>query len=381
MLAAIGMEAKSSIGIRDRAGLAALALYAALSLIFFGRALTGGPVSFYLGRGSDASFLMWALAWWPYALAHGLNPFLCRLVWTPGGFNLAWSGGMPLVAVVVAPLTAIAGPVITYNVIGLAAPALAAWCAFLLCRRIAGGWGPALVGGYLFGLSPYMLGQLIGGHLNLLLVFPAPLIALLIVLASTDAIAPGKFVALVAAAFVAQFLCSIELAATTAIFGALGLLLGWRYSDAASRRALVRLARLLAYAAAISLIVLSPYLYYLFQPGLPHGAINSPGGYSADLVNLIVPTRTVELGRIALCQNLASRFPGNLGERGAYFGLPLLFVICHYGWTRRRERGAKLLVGGIVAIIICALGPRLRVAGWTGFAMPWKLITHVPMLK
>ncbi|HLW72015.1 MAG TPA: hypothetical protein VKS22_15490 [Candidatus Binataceae bacterium] len=365
----------------DRAGLVAFALYAALALIFFGRSLTGGLNNLYLGPGSDASFLMWAMAWWPYAIRHGLNPFLCRLVWAPAGFDLAWSGGMPLAAIVGAPLTAFAGPVVAYNLIGLAAPALAAWCAFILCRRLTGAWLPSALGGYLFGFSPYLLGQLIGGHLNLTLVFPAPLIALLIFLAITDAIAPVKFVALLATALVTQFLCSIELAATVAIFGAFGLLLGWSSAGGAGRGALLRLVRPLAWAAAMSLIMLYPYLYYLVWPGIPHGAINSPGGYSADLANLIVPTRTAEFGRIPLWQNIANRFPGNLGERSAYLGLPLLIVIFHYGLTQRRERTPRWLISALVIVTICALGPRLRVAGWSGFAMPWKLMTHVPILK
>jgi hypothetical protein len=365
----------------DRWSIAALAIYAALSLTFFGRALEGDLCGVYLGRGSDASFLMWAISWWPYAIRHGLNPFLCRFVWAPSGFDLAWSGGMPLPALVAAPLTALVGPVATYNVIGLSAPAVAAWCAFLLCRLITGAWWPALIGGYLFGFSPYMLGQLIDGHLNLTLLFPIPLIVTLALLRLTEAITPTKFSALMTIAFVALFLCSIELAATTAIFGAVALVLGWWNADAAGRAALVRIARLISCSAAASLILLSIYLYYLFWPGVPHGAINSPGGYSADVANLLIPTRTVTLGSMQLLQTITVRFPGNLGERGAYLGLPVFFVICHYAWTRRRDNAAHFMIALLAVVTVCALGPRLRLAGWSGFAMPWKLMTHVPILK
>jgi hypothetical protein len=370
-----------SIQSRDRLGCAALAFYLAFAILLFGRTRAVYSSTSQLGLTGDPSFLMWALTWWPYAIRHRLNPFICRLVWAPDGFNLAWSGGMPLAALVAAPLTSVAGPVATYNVMAIAAPALAAWCAFLMCRGICGSYWASMVGGYVFGFSPYVLGQLAGGHLNLLWVFPAPLIALLMWRALEGSIAPARFAALLSASFVVEFLCSIELAATTAIFGACALIAGWLMTDATGRDALKRLARPLAYAGAGSILVLSPYIYYLVQPGAPRGAINSPGAYSADLLNLIIPTRTVELGLLPAFQRLASWFPGNLGERDAYLGLPLLFVIVHHGWMRWREPATRVLIGSIAIVVVCALGPRIRVDGWTGFPMPWKLAMHIPMFK
>ncbi|HXR26200.1 MAG TPA: hypothetical protein VN742_12610, partial [Candidatus Binataceae bacterium] len=259
--------------------------------------------------------------------------------------------------------------------------ALAAWCAFILSYRLSGRYYPALIGGYLFGFSPYMLGQLAGGHLNLLLIFPAPLIVMIVTAAWRRAITPGPMVTTLAIAFIVQFLCSIELAATSVIFGAVAILLGWWVADQEGRARLRDLIAPLAFAGGISLVVLSPYLYYLFLPGAPHGAINSPGGYSADLANLLVPTRTTQLGMLPAFQKLAGRFPGNLGERDAYLGLPLLLVIFHFGWTRQGAPAARLLLALFAIILICALGPRLRVAGWTGFGMPWKLMMHVPLIK
>ena len=376
-----GAERNGSERVTAKRQLLALALYAAIAMLFLGRALRRGFTDFHLGPTVDSSFLMWALAWWPHAIRHGLNPFLCRLVWAPAGFNLAWAGGIPLVSLLAAPLTISAGPVATYNVLCLIAPALAAWCAFHLCYRVNGSYYPALLGGYLWGFSPYMLGQLAGGHLNLLLLFPAPLIVMIVLAGVHGAIAPAPLVTSLASAFVAQFLCSIELAATTVIFGTVALLLAWRVADQAGRTRLRDLSAPLACAGVVAIVVLSPYLYYLFLPGAPHGAINSPGGYSADLVNLLVPTRTNELGMLPACQALAGRFPGNLGERDAFLGLPLLLVICHFGWTRRHEPAARLLVAVFTIIVICALGPRLRIAGWTGFGMPWKLFMHVPLIK
>src|SRR5271156_5280582 len=103
--------------LRDRFGLVAFAIYAVLSISFFGRTIAGDITGFHLGRGPDPSFLMWALVWWPYAIAHHLNPLLCRFVWAPAGFNLVWSGSIPIAAIIGAPLTRKFDPVATYNVL------------------------------------------------------------------------------------------------------------------------------------------------------------------------------------------------------------------------------------------------------------------------
>lgn len=361
--------------------LGAVALYAAISLSLLGRDILRNLAGYHLGPAVDSSFLMWALTWWPYALRHGINPFICRLVWAPEGFNLAWSGGIPLPSLVAAPLTTAAGPVVAYNVLCLAAPALAAWCAFLLCYRLSGGYFPALIGGYIFGFSSYLLGQLVGGHLNLMLVLPAPLIAMVVIARVKSAMTSRVAGGLLALTFVAQFLCSIELAATTVVFGAIALVISWWFADAAGRTRLRGLIAPLAGAAAVALLVLSPYLYYLFLPGVPHGAINSPGGYSADLANLLIPTRTALLGLTPAFEALARRFPGNLAERGAYLGLPLILIIAHFGVTQRRDPAARMLLVLFAIIVVGALGPRLRIVGWTGFGMPWKLAMHVPLIK
>jgi hypothetical protein len=375
------MRRKSAIGYLDSRGFAALALYALVSIALFGRGVIGNFTDLYLGHGVDATFLMWALTWWPHAIRHGLNPFLCKLVWAPEGFNLAWSGGLPLAALAAAPLTAAAGPVASYNTLCVIAPIAAAWAAYLLCRRLSGSHWPALLGGYVFGFSPYVLGQLADSHLNLILVFPIPLIALIALHGLTQECRRVAIVTMLAAAFVAQFLFSIELATTSAIFGALTLLVGWLYADDHTRVLIKRFVLTLAGAGGVASLALAPYLYYIFQPGAPLSAVNSPGGYSADLVNLVIPTRTAQVGLFPIFQLITQRFPGNLGERDAYLGLPLLMLVGHFGWKYGSDFVARLLVTMFALILLCALGPRLRLAGWTGFGLPWKLAMHVPLIK
>jgi hypothetical protein len=69
----------------------------------------------------------------------GLNPFVSKEVWAPVGVNLAWAQTAPALAVALAPVTYLAEPPVAYNVAALLMPALAAWTAFLLCRRLTRG--------------------------------------------------------------------------------------------------------------------------------------------------------------------------------------------------------------------------------------------------
>ena len=116
---------------------------------------------------------MWGLAWWPHALLHGMNPFFTKALFAPDRLALGGDVTIPLAALVTAPITLLWGPIVSYNLLMLASPALAAFFAFLLCRYVTRSFAASLVGGYLFGFSAYMLGQLLG-HLHLVLIFPIP---------------------------------------------------------------------------------------------------------------------------------------------------------------------------------------------------------------
>ena len=125
-------------------GLAALALFVALWLTTSGRYLVSQPLGdAHLDQVSqDPNFYTWCLRWWPYAIGHGLNPFFTHLVRAPAGHSLAWVTAIPPIALLAAPLTLTAGPIVTFNLLVILAPPLAAWAAFVLCRRRDGSAEP-----------------------------------------------------------------------------------------------------------------------------------------------------------------------------------------------------------------------------------------------
>jgi hypothetical protein len=365
---------------RDPLGLTALAIYATLALIIFGRGLVPDPSRSFIGLTADPSVYMWFLVWWPHAIASGLNPFVTDVLWAPGGFNLTWTTGIPLAGLVGAPITARCGPVVAYNLLCLLCPALAAWTAFLLCRRITARFWPSLAGGYIFGFSAYVLAE-IRAHLLLILIFPVPLAVLLVLRRLDDEIRAAIFVPLMALTLAASFMLSLEMFATLTFFGAIALVLAVALGADQFRPRVFRLIPELALSYLIVLLLASPYLYYFFQPGFPRSPVNSPGGYSADLLNLIVPTPANALGALSMFAHISRRFAGAIVETGACFGLPLIVIAIFFVRTRRTEIGTRLLGWFALIVTLASLGPRLHIGGIELFGLPWKLMMHLPLIN
>src|SRR5206468_5994618 len=170
----------------------------------------------------DSRFYQWALAWTPYAISHHLNPLHAGSVFAPGGVDLSWSAFAPGAGVLLWPVTAAFGPLISFNLVMVVAPALAAWAGYLVCHHLTERFWPSVIGGYMFGLSIYVAGEI--GLLNLVLIFPIPLLLYLAIRHVEGSLGPVTFVAGFAALLVALFSFSTELFGTTALFGGVAFL-------------------------------------------------------------------------------------------------------------------------------------------------------------
>ena len=158
----------------------ALVIYSAISVIFFGMSIIHHPSQTYIGGGADPTVYMWALAWWPHAIANHLNLFITRLLWSPTGYNLVWATSIPGPSIVFYPVTCCSAEWSrTISFVNM--PSAAAFCAFLLCRYICGRFWPALLGGYVFGFSPYVLSHMLG-HVVEMFIFPVPLVGYLVLM-------------------------------------------------------------------------------------------------------------------------------------------------------------------------------------------------------
>jgi hypothetical protein len=352
-----------------------LLLYGGLALLMWGPWVLDDPSSKLLAANDlDPSAYLWFFAWWPHALLNGLDPFYTELIFVPDGYNLAWVTSMPGPSQLLSPVTLALGPEITFNLISFAAPALAAWTAFLLCRHLTGSVPASLVGGYVFGFSPYMLSQLRGAP-QLALVALVPVIALLVLRHVQGSLPDRRFVLALTATLTAQILTSTEILATALLFGALVMLAAYAlYGELRAR--LRRTALLCGAALGGTALLASPLLYNVFfrERTLPEQALTD---FPADLLSFLVPGPLVAAApeRVGAMQPSWATGP-------AYLGPPLLALLAAFAVRYRRDRRALLVLVAFAVPAVAALGTYLHVGGTdTGIPMPWLAFDSLPLLR
>jgi hypothetical protein len=186
---------------------------------------------------------------------------------------------------------------VPYNLLALLAPASAAWAAYILCRYLSKSVWPAILGGYVFGFSPYFLAQTLAGHLHMVLILPVPIVLYLVARWFDGALESRKMACLAGLAIAAQLLLSLEVFATATMFAGLALLLGFGSATVDTRQRIVNLVGILACAYGLALLIASPFIYYLGGPGHLGGTMRAAEQFSADMLNLLVPTQVNPLGR------------------------------------------------------------------------------------
>jgi hypothetical protein len=358
----------------------AFGAYALVSFLYWGRPLLFHGGSTYFGiRNGDAELEIWAFAWWPHALLHGLNPFVTHAVWAPTGASLAWPTMAPGLAVAFAPLTLLVGPLASFDVAQTLMPALAAWTAFLLCRHVTKSFWPSLAGGYFFGFSAYEIGQL-QGHIHLTAVFLIPLVVLVLLSYVEGALSRRRLALLLGLLIGAELLISTEIAFTLTLMLVTVVVVAFVFAPELRRRLRTLFAPLL-WAYAIAAIVASPLLYYMltdFQSGRYNPI--SPAEYSTDLLNFVVPT-DLEAASVGWAHAIYSHFHGWETEQGGYIGVPALVILVWFAATRWRSHAVRVLLVSIAAIAFLSFGTWLHVDGKQVITLPWEHIGYWPLFK
>ncbi len=360
----------------------ALAFYAAASFLFLGLPLIGHGAARILGDGHDSLHMAWFLNWWPFAIGRGINPLHCGYLWAPHGSNLAWSTSIPAPALLLWPLTAAFGPVVSFNLLALASPALGAWTAYRLFETAFEDRWAALAGGWLFGFSSYEWGQLSGGHAHLFASFLVPLLAREFVVSVRERWPAAKGALVFGALLAFQFLVSQEVFAFAVVFGMAAAVLSWIFF-VPERRRIARAGLGLAAGVGAAAIVLSPWLDAMLSsrgPEFPGLA----GRSSSDLLNLLVPTPLAFFGG-ERWRWLSERFPRTFllnasAEHGLCLGLPLAAIVAAYLVEARRTAGGRFLAAAFLLFVLCSLGPTLWIGGRPVVPLPWRAAVMIPLL-
>jgi hypothetical protein len=333
-----------------------------------------------LGTGSrDSRYYQWDLAWTPWALLHHVNPLHVGWIFAPTGTTLAWSAFIPGPAIVMWPITAAFSPLVSLNVLLAVAPALAAWAAYLVCHRLTRAFWPSLAGGCLFGFSSYVAANMVG-YLNLVLIFPIPLLVYLVIRSVEGSLGRGAFVAGFAATLVGLFSISTELFGTTAVIGgiafAVALLFG---GDIRSR--LWRTGALILLAGVVAAMALAPYIRDV-AVNAPDQAVRPAAVIAqADLWSLVIPPNVIGAGGAAFDERLhqLTMFPRPNGQ--GYLGLAVIAMLIGFAITEWRRRTTWLLIAFVALVTTLTLGPVLHIGGVPHGWMPENLFTHIRLLR
>ncbi|HET9058891.1 MAG TPA: hypothetical protein VFN61_03135 [Acidimicrobiales bacterium] len=228
------------------------------------------------------------IGWFPFAVMHGHNPLMNDYVNLPSGSNMMWDTTVPLVSLLLWPITALGGAILTWNVAITCGLALDGWCTYLWLRRRTSSAWPALAGALFVELGPYATTRA-HSHLNLLLFFPLPLLLILLerslegISKRRDGIAAG-LLAGVQLLLCEELLAIVAVAVTATL--ALGAIMYRRWAAVCIRR-LISLAP--AAVASAGIVAGVPLFYQFFGPGRIIGPIQPPGVYATDVTNLLVP--------------------------------------------------------------------------------------------
>lgn len=362
----------------QRSAAAALGLYILISLACFVR--TADLTHYFLGSSCDALLFIWCLNWWPFALAHGLNPFITHYVWFPGGYNLTWATSLAVPALLSWPVTALGGPVLSYNILMLLAPALAAWSCALLARELGCAWPAAFIGGLLFGFSGPELNQ-VSAEINLSSVYYVPLAVLLCVRHVRGRIRQHGFILALAVLLCAQLGTSTEMLASLCLTGALS----WTcflILVPAARGALRRLARDIALAAPVTMLLAAPFLYYLLRGAADFPAYIHPWYYQQDdLLQFIFPVLPLR-GFVPALASIAAQLRGFGLESYSFTSIPALVILIWYFAKESWRPYARGLLAVICLTALLTLGLSLEFDGTrTSFPLPWALLAHIPFIR
>ncbi|WP_213767052.1 hypothetical protein [Caballeronia sp. dw_19] len=351
-------------------------VYLALSIVLYGRDYFSGQ---FFQPNVDSYIYIWCLNWWPFAVTHGFNPSISTFIWSPTGYPMWWANSIPSLAVILAPITLTWGATRSWNFIALVTPGLNAYACFLLIRYITKKSVQAFVGAIFFGFASYVTSAELG-HLSLSLVPFVPLSVLLILKRASRDLGRWPYVAMMSVLAIFQFGLSTEVLASSVFFGLIAFLLFIRrYRESYDMSGVAKDTLI---AVAVSMLVLSPALYYMVvgSKELPT-VINSPQVFSADLVNVLIPNPTIWIGGEAF-KWIGSKFTGNYSEQGAYIGMGLCVILVFAILKNFRQRWSQPLLVMLALTSIFSLGPVLWIAGHnTGIPLPWTIFTKAPIIR
>ena len=350
----------------------------------------------------DVGQQVWWLALALHELTHGNWSFFTAAIDHPSGVNVLDNASMPLLGLLMTPVTAAFGPVAAYMLLLRIGHMLSACSAFWVARRLGFGRLGAGAAGLVYGFGPAM-GPPTAQHAFLVFAPLPPLMLYLIYTglsglsaheepsgtprAARPALRAGLLLGVLAAL---QYLISSEVLVSTLLMGGCVIVLVALWSWA-RRRLLVfsmgNLGRFVAGAAVSAVPLLAyPVGYMLLGHAHVSGPVQATDQPGVSLLSILLPTRTT--GDLYGGQVLAGLWHGwsvgvglwptlNIG----YLGLLALIAVLVAVVCRRDPRVRLVSLFGAAAFVL-ELGPRLSLSGGElALRLPFVLLYRVPILQ
>lgn len=369
-----------------------------LSLLTF-RGIVADPGGSVFAHNDDTSLFIWWFANAADALASALGAGTgssgllqtTSMNW-PDGVNGAWNTSVLGLAIPLAPVTWLAGPVVAYTCAIVLSPVAATLAAAALLTRFADRTA-AFAAALLYGFSPYLIAQA-GGHLNLSFAVLPPLVGAFLWRSATapvggplrsrvlDALPWGV---LLGGALGWQFYVSTELLAGTFLATVVAALV---LAAVLRGRLLPRLVPLLASSAAAvitALLLAAPLLTtMLLGVGAPRAALRPHGVWNNDLTDLVTPSQHT------LFAGAGPEIPRAMGidpaEVGGYMSLVWLLVgvyaLVRHWRSPRHGLLVRVLVLTGIGVWLLSMGSPLTVLGHPlPVPGPFRIVEHLPVLQ
>lgn len=282
----------------------------------------------------------------------------------PSGINALWNQSILGFSILLAPITKLANPVLSYNMLVIALPFLSTFGLWYLLKTL--GKENRIFWSLLYGFGPLVPLHILG-HINIATLGLLPLIVAFIYRYINN----GKVRDLVTTLFliIFQFFTSSEILLLTAILALVVLLL-----ELKDKKNFLMVKRSLYLVFLSTIALLYPIYYFLRGAQSIDGPVQDSDLWKNDLLTFLFPPNTSLLH----FDNKVNQW-GNAHEALGYLGVFLLGYLLFFTLKKGGNFYYPVL---IVVFYILSLGPTLHSSIFSSnFSLPYKLIDNIPVVS
>ena len=316
------------------------------------------------GGDGDTGQVIWWLKVNSDALFNNKTLLLSEVGNYPDGINALWNQSLIGFSLLFAPITKLASPILTYNILVILLPFLNTFGLWFLLKTLDR--NNRIVWSLIFGFGP-LLPLHILGHINIATIGILPIIVALVY----RYIIAGKLSNLIPVIFLIcfQFFTSSEVLLLTGVLILIVLLL-----EKDGKNNILKLKRCSHILVTSLLMLIYPIIHFLQGPQSVDGPVQNSDFWKNDLSTLLYPPKT----------NLMY-FTSSVGDWGqsheaiGYLGVFLIVYLIYFAFKKAGRIHYPILA---LFFYILSLGPTLHSFSYqNGLSMPFKLIDKLPVIS